>query len=244
MNLMDIKDITPDQVVFFQCEFFKLNLTLVFTWAIMALLVGGSILVTRKLSSGKRMSRRQNLLEIVVTGIRDQIGEIGRERTDKYIGFIGTLFVFIATCNILTVVPGYESPTASLSTTSALAICVFVSVPFYGIASRGLGNYLKQYFRPTVFMLPFNILGEISRTVALAVRLFGNIMSGSKIVAILLTIIPFVFPVAMHLLGLLTGLIQAYIFAVLAMVYIASATQAREETRPESDKGDSVSGKG
>ncbi len=244
MNLMDIKDITPDQVVFFEYQFFKLNLTIVVTWAIMALLVVGSVLATRRLSSGRRMSRRQNFLEIVVTGVRDQIEEIGRQRADKYIGFVGTLFVFIATCNLLAVVPGYESPTASLSTTSALAICVFISVPLYGIASRGLLEYLKQYFRPTVFMLPFNILGEISRTVALAVRLFGNIMSGSKISAILLVVIPFVFPVAMHLLGLLTGLIQAYIFAVLAMVYIASATRAQEEGRSESSKGDHGNGKG
>jgi F-type H+-transporting ATPase subunit a len=235
MNFMDIKQISPDQVVFFQYHFITLNLTIVFTWAVMVLLVIGSWLVTRRLSTGQKISAWQNILEILVTGIQDQISEISRQKATRYMPFIGTLFVFIAACNLLTVVPGYESPTASLSTTAALAICVFISVPLFGIAKKGLGSYLKQYIQPTVFMLPFNIMGELSRTLALAVRLFGNIMSGSKIVAILLAIIPFVFPVILQLLGLLTGLIQAYIFAVLAMVYIASATQIQEHSDTKTD---------
>ena len=123
--------------------------------------------------------------------------------------------------------PGYISPTASLSTTTALAICVFIAVPLYGITSEGVLAYLKHYVKPTVFMLPFNVIGEISRTIALAVRLYGNIMSGTVIVAILLSLTPYFFPVIMQLLGLLTGMIQAYIFAVLAMVYIASATSVQ-----------------
>jgi F-type H+-transporting ATPase subunit a len=235
MNFMDIKQISPDQVVFFQYHFITVNLTILFTWAVMAILVIGSWLVTRHLSTGRRISAWQNILEILVTGIQDQISEISRQKATRYIPFIGTLFIFIAFCNLLTVVPGYESPTASLSTTAALAICVFISVPLFGIARKGLGGYLKQYIQPTVFMLPFNIMGELSRTLALAVRLFGNIMSGSKIVAILLAIIPFVFPVILQLLGLLTGMIQAYIFAVLAMVYIASATQVQDQTDTKKD---------
>ncbi len=230
MNFMDIKQISPDQVIFFQYQFISLNLTIVFTWVVMALLVIGSWLVTRRLSTGPKISSWQNILEILVTGIQDQISEISQQKAKRYMPFIGTLFIFIAACNLLTVVPGYESPTASLSTTAALAICVFISVPLFGIARKGVIGYLKQYIQPTVFMLPFNIMGELSRTLALAVRLFGNLMSGSKIVAILLAIIPFIFPVVMQLLGLLTGLIQAYIFAVLAMVYIASATQVQEHT--------------
>ena len=230
MSFMDIKDISPDAVVFWSWRFVEINATLVFTWGVMALLVIGSLLVTRRLSSDERISRWQNLLEIIVDGMRSQIRDIsGGGRPDRYLPLVGTLFVFIATCNILTVVPGYESPTASLSTTAALALCVFVAVPLFGILSRGLGGYLRLYVRPTVFMLPFNIMGELSRTLALAVRLFGNIMSGSKIVAILLAIVPLVFPVVIQVLGLLTGLIQAYIFAVLAMVYIASASRARRE---------------
>ncbi len=242
MNFMDIKDISPDQVVFFQYGFVKLNLTIVFTWGIMALLAAAAWFATRRTSCGRKISPLQNLLEIVVAGVRDQIEEVGGKNTEKYVGFIGTLFLYIAVCNLLTVVPGYESPTSSLSTTAALAICVFVSVPLYGIGERGLLGYLKQYVQPTFFMLPFNVLGELSRTLALAVRLFGNIMSGSKIGAILLAVIPFVFPVVMHLLGLLTGLIQAYIFAILAMVYIASATrvQSRKEEEEEKREGESM----
>ncbi len=229
MNLMDMKDITPDAVIFWQWGFVNINATLVFTWAVMFLMVFGSILITRRLSSDTRLSRGQNLLEVVVGGMRKQIREVsGGQRPRPYLPFIGTLFLFIAVSNLLIIIPGYESPAASLSTTAALAICVFVAVPVFGILKKGLGGYLKLYIQPTIFMLPFNIVGELSRTLALAVRLFGNVMSGGKIVAILLAIVPFIFPVVMQALGLLTGLIQAYIFAILAMVYIASATRAHD----------------
>jgi len=230
---MEISQITPDEVVFWERGFVHLNATIVYTWVVIAFLVLGSWLITRRLSSGTALSRWQNLLEIVVDFMRKQIREIGQERADQYLPFIGTLFIFIAVSNILMVVPGFIAPTGSLSTTAALAICVFVAVPLYGIAGEGLGNYLKQYVRPTFVMLPFNIIGELSRTLALAVRLFGNVMSGMKIGAILLAVIPLVFPIVMHLLGLLTGLIQAYIFAILAMVYIASATRARRREAAE-----------
>jgi F-type H+-transporting ATPase subunit a len=138
-------------------------------------------------------------------------------------------------------VPGYTAPTGSLSTTTALAICVFVAVPLYGIVSEGPVRYLRHYLKPTWLMLPFNVIGELSRTVALAVRLYGNIMSGTVIVAILLSLTPYFFPVVMQLLGLLTGMIQAYIFAVLAMVYIASATSARRASdQPDAAKQSST----
>ncbi len=123
----------------------------------------------------------------------------------KYLGFLGTLFLFVATASICTVLPGYEPPTGSLSTTAALAFCVFVAVPVFGIKEQGLGGYLRTYVKPTVIMLPFNIISELSRTLALAIRLFGNMMSGAMIIAILLTITPFVFPIVMTVLGLLTG---------------------------------------
>jgi F-type H+-transporting ATPase subunit a len=110
----------------------------------------------------------------------------------------------------------------------ALALCVFVAVPFFGIKNQGMGGYLKSYVEPTVIMLPFNIISELSRTLALAVRLFGNMMSGAMIIAILLTITPFVFPIVMTALGLLTGMVQAYIFSILAAVYIAAAARARK----------------
>jgi len=233
MDLMSIKQISPDQVIFWHWGPISLNATILFTWAVMALMVLGSWLITRRLSTDVHLSRWQNLLEVVVNGMRNEIRDISRQKPDPYLYFVGTLFLFILVPNILSVIPGFITPTASLSTTAGLAICVFAAVPIYGIMSRGLPGYLRQYLEPTVFMLPFNVIGELSRTLALAVRLFGNMMSGTKIVAILLAITPLVFPVVMHALGLLTGVIQAYIFAVLAMVYIASATRAQQRTRRE-----------
>ncbi len=228
---MDVKVISPDQIVLWQNEGITLNATILYTWLVMALLVLFSWLVTRRLSSDVRMSRWQNLLEILVKGMQDQIRDISQQESRPYLPFVGTLFLFITLSNLLSIVPGFVSPTSSLSTTAGLAICVFLAVPIYGILQSGPAGYFKQYIRPTVFMLPFNVMGELSRTLALAVRLFGNIMSGAKIGAILLAIAPLFFPIIMHALGLLTGLIQAYIFAVLAMVYIASATRARQQSQ-------------
>ena len=220
--------LSPDEMIFWHHGFLKLNATIVFTWALMLVLAVGSKLVTRKLSHGLKRSRWQNLLEMIVTGIEKQIKEVGLSQPQKYLGFLGTLFLFLALAGVCTIIPGYEPPTASLSTTTALALCVFVAVPFFGVVEQGVGNYLKSYVKPTFIMLPFNIISEFSRTLALAVRLFGNMMSGAMIVAILLTIVPFIFPIIMTLLGLLTGMVQAYIFSILAAVYIAAATRARK----------------
>ena len=220
--------LSPDQIIFWQLGFFKLNATIAFTWALMLVLAGGSRLITRNLSTGLDRSRWQNLLEIVVTGIEKQIEDVGLSQPEKYLGFLGTLFLYIAAASLCTVIPGYQPPTASLSTTAALALCVFVAVPFFGIEEQGLGSYLRSYAKPTVIMLPFNIISELSRTLALAIRLFGNMMSGAMIVGILLTITPFIFPIVMTVLGLLTGMVQAYIFSILATVYIAAATRVRK----------------
>jgi len=230
--------ITPDQQIFWQWGNVSLNATIVFTWAVMAILVIAARLITLRLSDTEGMSRWQNLLEVLVVGMREQISGVTQQDPKQYLPFIGTLFLFVATSNIFMIVPGFQPPTGSLSTTTALAICVLLAVPIYGIIERGVGGYLGKYVQPTPFMLPFNVIGEVSRTVALAVRLYGNIMSGTVIVAILVGIAPFFFPVVMQLLGLLTGLIQAYIFAVLAMVYIASAARAHGG---EEDKGNNKS---
>ncbi|TFG50120.1 MAG: F0F1 ATP synthase subunit A [Gemmatimonadales bacterium] len=221
--------LTPDDIVYWQLGPFALSATLVYTWVIMALILALSVAVKRTLTTGPALPRAQNALEVVVGFIRSQVRELAGEEGDTYVPFVGTLFVFIATSNLLGVVPGFHPPTASLSTTVALALTVFVAVPVFGIARQGLLEYLKQYLRPTPLMLPFTVIGEVSRTVALAVRLFGNIMSGQLAVAILLSLVPFLFPVALQILGLITGLVQAYIFAVLAMVYIASATRVQHE---------------
>ena len=220
--------LSPDEMIFWQHGVFKLNATLVFTWGLMLLLAVGAKLITRNLSTDLKRSRWQNLLEVVVTGIQKQIEEVGLGQPRKYLGFLGTLFLFVAAASLCTVIPGYQPPTGSLSTTAALALCVLVAVPFFGIAEQGVGNYLKSYVQPTFIMLPFNIISEISRTLALAVRLFGNMMSGAMIIGILLTITPFIFPIIMTMLGLLTGVVQAYIFSILAAVYIAAATRVRK----------------
>ena len=223
--------LSADQMIFWQHGFLKLNGTIVFTWGLMFVLVVGSKLVTRKLSTELERSRWQNLLEMIVTNIETQIEEVGLPHPEKYLGFLGTLLLFLATASLFTVIPGYQPPTGSLSTTTALAMCVFVAVPWFGIKEQGLGGYLKSYAEPTVIMLPFNIISEVSRTLALAVRLFGNMMSGVMIIGILLTITPFIFPIVMTTLGLLTGMVQAYIFSILAAVYIAAATRARRPKR-------------
>src|SRR6202050_5035276 len=159
--------LSPDQLIFWQHGFFKLNGTIVFTWGLMIVLVAGSKLITRKLSTGLDRSRWQNLLEIVVTGIEKQIEEVGLAHPEKYLGFLGTLFLFVAMASLCTVIPGYSPPTGSLSTTAALALCVFVAVPLFGIEDQGMGGSLKSYREPTVIMLPFNIISEVSRTLAL-----------------------------------------------------------------------------
>lgn len=220
--------LSSDELIFWQNGWWKLNETIATTWGVILVLAIGSFLITRHLTSGIQISRWQCFLEIVVTGIVKQIEEVGLHEPQKYLGFIGTLFLFIAGANLGTILPWFEPPTGSLSTTAALAICVFIAVPMYGIADDGLGNYLKSYLKPTFLMLPFNIIGEISRTLALAIRLFGNMMSGAMIVGILLTIAPLILPMLMTALGLLTGMVQAYIFSILATVYIAAATRTRE----------------
>jgi F-type H+-transporting ATPase subunit a len=222
--------LSPDQTIFWSHGFFSINLTLVTTWGIMLVLVLISAIINRRLKTDMKISRWQCMLEIVVTGIDSEIEGVGLKNPQLYIGFIGTLFLFIAVSNVLIVFPWYQPPTGSLSTTAALAICVFLAVPFFGIRQRGIGTYLQSYMQPTFLMLPFNLISEFSRTLALAVRLFGNIMSGGMIVAILLSITPFIFPIVMQALGLLIGMVQAYIFSILATVYIAAVVQAPPKT--------------
>lgn len=221
--------LSSDEVILWQSGLLKLNLTIATTWALMLLLTGGSALITSRLSSEMHISRRQSVLEIIVTMIRQQIEEVGLQNPEKYLPYIATLFLFIAFANLCTIIPGYEPPTASLSTTAALALSVFIAVPLFGIAEKGLTGYLKTYAEPAPILLPFNIIGELTRTMALAVRLFGNMMSGEMILVILLTISPMLLPVLMNILGLLTGMVQAYIFSILATVYIAAATRTRDQ---------------
>ena len=234
--------ISPDQIIVLDVGVWALNATVMVTWLIMVVLTLGAWLITRRISDATEISRWQNLLEVLVSGLRDQIEAVSRQRSGRYLPFVGTLFIFILVSNLLHLIPGLIPPTGSLSTTVALALCVFVAVPVFGIAHEGVVGYLRQYMRPTPLMLPFNIISELSRTVALAVRLYGNIMSGTVIAGILLSLAPFVFPVLMQLLGLITGVIQAYIFAILAMVYIASASSVRRSRAPTSESEENANG--
>lgn len=211
-------EITPDTIIIFQWNGVHINATIFFTWVVMVLLIFISWLATKNLTIGPKISRWQNFLEVIVGYIRQQVREITQQNPDPFIPFLGTLFLFISLSNLLVIIPGYQPPTGSLSTTSALAICVFFAIPIFGIAKKGMKAYFKQYLEPSIIMAPFNIIGDFSRTLALAVRLFGNVMSGTLIVAVLLIITPLFVPIVMQVLGLLIGQIQAYIFTVLATV--------------------------
>ncbi|MDD2557617.1 MAG: F0F1 ATP synthase subunit A [Desulfuromonadaceae bacterium] len=235
-------DLSSDSVIFWQYGWAKLNLTIVTTWGLMFVLAAGSWFITKSMYAGsapdtstpdKQRSRMQNALEIIVITIVEQLQVVGLHPARAYIGFIGTLFLFVALANFAAIFPGYQAPTGSLSTTAALAIAVFVAVPLNGIRTQGLKRYLASYVKPVWIMLPFNLIGEFSRTLALAVRLFGNMMSASMIGAILLIVSPLFFPLLLDILGLLTGMIQAYIFSILATVYIAAATSTSTKKHTE-----------
>ena len=235
-------DLSPDQYILWSIGRWPINLTIVMTWLIMGVMTIGSMLITRRLQTDVHIPRWQGLLEVVVTTMESQTRDVGLEPARRYLPFLGTLFLFIAVSALLTVFPGFVAPTGSLSTTTALALLVFVAVPTSGIMSRGFRNYLAGYLEPSPLLLPFNVIGELSRTLALAIRLFGNMMSGAMIMAIALTIAPLVFPAILTLFGLLTGMVQAYIFAILAAVFMAAATRAQAEAagassaRPPADR--------
>jgi F-type H+-transporting ATPase subunit a len=215
--------ISPDEVIIWHNDYFNLNLTVVTTWFLIIAMAAAARWVTRGVTAGVHVSRRQTCLEIIVLALKDLITGVGLSRPEKYIGFIGTLFLFIAVSNLSTILPYYEPPTGSYSTTAALALCVFIAVPVFGIKELGFIGYLKTYIKPTFLMLPFHIVSQVTRTLALATRLFGNIMSGSMILALLISLAPLIFPIAIIALGLLTGIVQAYIFTILAAVFIAAA---------------------
>ncbi|HLU30562.1 MAG TPA: F0F1 ATP synthase subunit A [Acidimicrobiia bacterium] len=234
---MDVTHLSPDEVIFWESGFVKLNATIVFTWVVMAVMILTSWLVTRRLSTSSDVPKAQNMLEVVVEFLRGEIAEVsGGDKPDSYLPFVGTLFLFIAGASLFSIVPGYVAPTASLSTTAAMAGAVFLVVPIYAIVCQGPRTFLRRYVEPSPVMLPFTVLGDISRSFALAVRLFGNMMSSAKIAAILVVVIPFVFPIVFQALGLLIGMIQAYIFAVLAMVYIASGMTVTETSEASADR--------
>ena len=197
------------------------------TWAIMLMLAAGSWLVTRRLQ--KRPDGRQALLEMLVTGIAAQIEDIIHKDPRPFLPLLGTLFIFLVTANLSGLLPGVEGPTAKLETPAALALIVFFSVHYFGIRAKGIRGYLASFAKPKLIMLPLNVLSELTRTFSLMLRLFGNIMSGEFIIALMIALAGLFVPIPLMVLEILVGLVQAYIFTVLAAVFIGAAAGNAEQ---------------
>jgi len=196
------------------------------TWAIMAVLTLVGWFVTRRLA--QHPDRRQALLELIVTGILGQIEEVIRKDPRPFLPVLGTLFIFLVAANLSGVLPGVEAPTGKLETPAALGLITFASVHFFGVRARGPFGYLASFAKPKLIMLPLNILSEITRTFSLMVRLFGNVMSGEFIIALIVALAGLFVPIPLMALELLVGVVQAYIFTVLATVFIGAAVEPAE----------------
>ena len=197
------------------------------TWVIMIVLTAACWLVTRRLKA--LPDGRQAVLEIVVTGIAAQIEDVIRKDSRPFLPLLGTLFIFLVTANLSGLLPGVEAPTSKLETPAALALIVFFSVHYFGIRARGLRGYLASFAKPKLIMLPLNILSELTRTFSLMLRLFGNIMSGEFIIALIVALAGLFVPIPLMALEILIGIVQAYIFTVLAAVFIGAAADTFEE---------------
>lgn len=209
-----------DHPVLFYLFGMPISQTVVMTWILIAITIV-IVLILRKLLP--------SLLETLLEFITSMIGDVlDVDNLNPYLPLLGSLFIFILLSNILSIVPGLKSPTSDINTTLALALVVLLSVQLYGIRQKGLWGYIKTFSDP-IWLFPLEIVSQISRTFSLTLRLFGNIMSGDLIVAIVFSIIPLIVPVAMMSLSLLTGVLQAYVFTILAALYIASAVEVNIE---------------
>lgn len=217
--------ITPDQYIVWQDGFFKINHTILFTWFIMAVMIIVALILRAVLTHEKNIGKLQNFFEILITGIKDQVEKMGKVDLNFVFPFIATIFIFILFSNLLQIIPFFHSPTASLSTTVALVVVVVSLGIIYGVKRVGVIGYLKKYIRPTVVMLPMNIISDISSNCALAIRLYGNIMSGMVIGAVVsqIAFLALGFPIFLSILSFINSVIQAYIFSILALVFILSA---------------------
>jgi F-type H+-transporting ATPase subunit a len=191
------------------------------TWAIMTVLTVVCWLTTRRLKL--HPDRRQTVLELIVTGIMDQIAEVIRKNPRPFLPLLGTLFIFLVAANLSGVLPGVEAPTGKMETPAALALIVFVAVHYFGVRARGPFGYLANFAKPKLIMLPLNIASEVTRTFSLMIRLFGNVMSGEFVIALVVALAGLFVPIPLMALEILVGLVQAYIFTVLAMVFIGAA---------------------
>jgi F-type H+-transporting ATPase subunit a len=199
------------------------------TWGIMIVMVLGSIVLTRRLALDP--SKTQSVLELIVETVDSQVRDTMQADPGPYRAFIGTLFLFIFVANWTTLIPGVEPPTAHLETDAGLALLVFLAVIWFGVRAGGVSGYLKTFATPSVIMIPLNFIESITRTFSLLVRLFGNVMSGVFMIGIVLSLAGLLVPIPLMALDLLTGAVQAYIFAILAMVFIAGAI-AEANTAP------------
>lgn len=194
------------------------------TWGIMLGLTLGCALVTRTLQ--RRPDRLQFVLELLVGGIMQQIQEVLRKDARPFLPLLGTLFIFLATANLCGVLPGVEAPTSKLETPVAMGLVVFLAVHYFGVRARGFLGYLASFAKPKLIMLPLNLVSEVTRTFSLMVRLFGNVMSGEFVIGLVIALAGLFVPVPLMVLEILVGLVQAYIFTVLATVFIGAAVDS------------------
>lgn len=208
------------------------NATVLTTWLLMVLLAGLGWIGTRKMSV-ENPSALQSMLEGAVLALQQAVDDMAPGYASRLLPFVGTLWVFIACANLIGLVPGLRSPTGDLSLTVALALLVFFAVHWFGIRIDGWRAYLRHYLEPNPILLPFHLLGEITRTLALAVRLFGNMMSLEMAALLVLLVAGFLAPIPLLMLHIVEALVQAYIFGTLALVYIAGALQSHESQKKE-----------
>jgi F-type H+-transporting ATPase subunit a len=216
-----------DSTVLFHLGPVDISRPVVTTWFIMLALTTTCALVTRRLQA--RPDARQAVLEAVVTGIVDQIKDVIGKDARPFLPLLGTLFIFLVTANLSGVLPGIEAPTSKLETPAALALIVFFSVHYFGFRTRGIGGYLASFAEPRLIMLPLNVLSEITRTFSLMVRLFGNVMSGEFVIALVVALAGLFVPIPLMVLEILVGIVQAYIFTILATVFIGAAVGGIEK---------------
>jgi F-type H+-transporting ATPase subunit a len=198
--------------------------TVVTTWAIMGLIWLACWLVTRRLRVDPGPA--QTALEGIVTTIEDAIAAVAYGYARQLLPFIGSLWIFLVIANLSGLIPGAHAPTRDLSATAGLALLVFLSTHWYGIRLQGLKHYLRHYLAPSPILLPFHLISEVTRTVALAVRLFGNMMSLEMAALLILLVAGFLAPVPILMLHIVEALVQAYIFGMLALIYVAGGIQS------------------
>lgn len=219
-----------DAGIVFMIGPFGITRTVVTTWGIMVALTVLSFLLTHRLQEKDNLVR--TLLESIVTAMENAVKDVVPQHAAAVFPFIASLWVFLVVANLLGIVPHLHGPTGDLSTTAALAAVVFVSVHAYGIRFQGLRQYLKHYLSPSPILLPFHLLSEITRSVALTIRLFGNIMSLEMAALLVLMVAGFLVPVPLLALHIIEALVQAYIFGVLALLYIAGALESHAASQP------------